>query len=78
MAADIDHVTHSTADAPVFTAPDPLIESRRLLADAQQMLDEALSAVKGGGQSAMARDLIGRSSDRIGQALYHMRALLRH
>jgi hypothetical protein len=78
MAADtVQHSAHPIAEAPVFAAPDPLIESRRLLTDAQQMMDEALAAVKGGGQSAIARDLIGRSSDRIGQALYHMRALLR-
>ncbi|HET7767268.1 MAG TPA: hypothetical protein VFN74_00755 [Chloroflexota bacterium] len=51
-------------------------EAHRLLTEARDLATVALDAVKADNDPQRAAELVGRSSDRIGQALYHMRILL--
>lgn len=57
-------------------AATPQIDAHRLLVEARDLITVALDAVKGDSDPQRATELVGRSSDRIGQALYHMRQLL--
>ena len=54
----------------------PQTQAHRLLAEALDLMTVAVDAVKQDRDPQRASELIGRSSDRIGQALYFMRQLL--
>ena len=54
----------------------PRADAHRLLIEARDLVTVALDAVKSDNDPQRAAELVGRSSDRIGQALYHMRQLL--
>jgi hypothetical protein len=51
-------------------------EAHRLLVEARDMAASAIEAARARDAQGAA-DLIGRSSDRIGRAIFHMRHLLR-
>jgi hypothetical protein len=57
-------------------ASAPQSDAHRLLVEARDLITVALDAVKADNDPQRAAELVGRSSDRIGQALYHMRQLL--
>ena len=57
-------------------ATTPQEDAHRLLVEARDLVTVALDAVKADNDPQRATELVGRSSDRIGQALYHMRQLL--
>ena len=54
----------------------PQNDAHRLLMEARDLITVALDAVRADNDPQRAAELVGRSSDRIGQALYHMRVLL--
>jgi hypothetical protein len=54
----------------------PQSDAHRLLVEARDLITVALDAVKADNDPERAAELVGRSSDRIGRALYHMRQLL--
>ena len=56
---------------------DPQSEAHRLLVEARDMMTVALDAIRADGNPQRASELVGRSSDGIGQALFFMRHLLR-
>lgn len=49
---------------------------RSHLVRADQLLSHAIESVRGG-DAARAAELVGRSSDQIGSALYHLRLAMR-
>ena len=54
----------------------PQTAAHRLLTEAHEMMAVAMDAVKQDKDPQRAAELVGRSSDRIGQALYYMRQML--
>ena len=54
----------------------PQNDAHRRLIEARDLITVALDAVRADSDPQRAAELVGRSSDRIGQALYHMRILL--
>jgi hypothetical protein len=54
----------------------PNVSAHRLLIEARDLMTVAEEAVKRDRDAQRAAELVGRSSDRVGQALYHMRQLL--
>ena len=80
MVATMTGVSSATLPAetqpPAYAPPDPKARARELLEESQRTLDEALQRVRSG-EPAAAAELVGRASDRIGNALYFLRAATR-
>jgi len=60
-----------------YAVPKPEGEAHRLLMEARDLMTVALDAARANGDSQRSAELVGRASDRIGQALYFLRQVLR-
>ena len=72
----------ATADAGylergAYAVPKPEGEAHRLLMEAHDVMTVALDAARANGDLQRSAELIGRASDRIGQALFFLRQVLR-
>jgi hypothetical protein len=73
--------TGSGPEAPpasIHAAPEPRVESIRLLAESREMVEQALVTLRTQNDPVASSAQIGRASDRIGLALHFLRQLLRH
>jgi hypothetical protein len=62
--------------APSYAAPDPKARARALLEESLRLFEQALQQIKTD-DPAQTADTVGRASDRVGSALYFLRAATR-
>jgi hypothetical protein len=81
MVAAMTSAVTETGEVRVVTSPvdvtDPKAHARQLIEEGQRLLDEALQGLDGASGRADAAGLVGRASDHVGSALYHLRTATR-